>query len=169
MSATTPATILALVYADLQPWAASLKGVVGLTQNPYDLFEILKNSPAGWRLTLHWEGRDPADERVRNSPVTLNHFRFVLDGDLGPTITPKIALFRSTPSRTPFLDLLDAVRLRVMAYKFPWLREPNNHFWWRGEDDQVPLPDGLFLAAYNLRFDLYSEMAMPTEDVELTV
>lgn len=164
---TTPAELIELVYDDMLTWAAANKGEVSLVQNPYELLEMLAHPPSGWRVCIHWEGDGPPDERVRNGSVALNRFRFIVDGALGPTMVPRIALIKSTASRTPFLTLVDAVRQRVMAYKFPWLTAPNDRFWWKGTDDKVPLPDGLWLAAYNCLFELHSVLAMPVADVDL--
>ena len=164
---TTPADILNLVFTDLNTWAGENGGVCRLTQNPFDLLEMMAEQPGGWRLIILWEGDDPSDPSVRGSSVVDNNFRFIVDGDLGPTMIPKVALIRETAARTPFLELLDAVRFRVMCYRFTGLSEPNNHFWYRGTDDNVPLPDGMLLAAYNLRFVLRSIKTMPGEDDEI--
>ncbi len=164
---TSPADLLGMVFDDLTTWAKPRRGVVSLTQNPYDLLEMLGQRPSGWRLTLHWEGDEPADPRLRDVVVVDNRFRFVLDGDLGPTATPKLALIRETAARTPFLAVAAAVRKRVLSYRFPWLAEPNNRLRYDGTDDQIPLPGGGFLAAYNLRFRLYSKIETAEQTVEI--
>jgi len=157
----TSAGLTAKLFNDLKLWVEENKGVCSLTQNPYDLLEMLSERPAGWRLTVHWEGDRPADDAVQAGPVVINSFRFVVDGDLGPTATPKIALIKQTGTRTPFLALVDAVRQRVLGFTFDWLRPPLNKPWYRGTDDNIPLPDGMTIAAYNLSFDIYSVLAMP--------
>jgi len=164
---TTPADIIGLVYTDLAAWAAQNGGTVSLTKNPYDLMELLAESPSGWRLILHWAGDKPASENVRDCNVVENTMRFIIHGNLGPTAIPKIALIRATAARSPLLALLDAVFQRVMAYRFVGLNPPNNRFWYRGADDNVPLPDGLALAAYNLSFMLRSVKALPAEGDEI--
>ncbi len=166
-TAPAPSDILRAIYTDLSSWCSQYKGVCGLTQNPYDLFEILKSSPSGWRLTIHWEGDAPASELVRRGGVLRHRFRFVLDGDLGPTAVPRIALIRETAARTPFLELLEQVRIHVRGYRFPWLTPPNDRMQDLGADDKVPLPDGLFLAAYNVSFDLFAPCAMPPAEILL--
>ena len=161
MNTITPANLMARIYNDLSPWVTDNKGVCSLTQNPYDLLEMLSERPAGWRLTMHWEGDSPADESVRGSGVVRNAIRFIVDGDLGPTVTPKIALIKSTAVRAPFLDLVDAVRQRVMGFTFDWLRPPLNRPWYKGTDDKIPLPDGMYIAAYNVQVEIYSILALP--------
>lgn len=165
---TTPADLVRILFDDLTTWAAERGGKTHLTQNPFDLIHQMSEPPAdGWRLTLHWQGDEPADTRVRSGPVVKNRFRIILSGNIGLTATPKVALFRQTGTRAPFLDLVDAVRQRVMAYKLPWLAEPNNRFYYGGCDDGVPLPDGLVAAAYNISFYLFSTMELPTNTVDL--
>jgi len=169
--AKTPAELVEMIYDDLSAWCAANKGVCSLTQNPYDLVEMMAaGRPSGWRLTIHWEGDEPASDRVRAGTVAKNHLRLILDGDLGPTVTPKIALIKATAARSSaFLALVDAVRQRAMAYKFSWLAEPNNRLWYKACDDNVPLPDGSALAAYNLRFDFYSVFEIPGTDISLPI
>lgn len=165
---TTPADILRILYEDLAEWARGLGGAVLLTQNPYDLVTQMSETPTnGWRLTLHWEGDEPADQRVRSGPVVKNRFRLILSGTIGLTATPKIGLIQETATRTAFLALVDLIRQRVMSYRLPWLAEPNNRFYYGGTDDKVPLPDGLMAAAYNLSFSLFSTMELPTTPVDL--
>ena len=164
---TTPADIIGLVYTDLAAWTAQNGGTASLTKHPYDLMEQLAHTPSGWRLILHWAGDKPASENVRDCNVVDNTFRVILTGDLGPTVIPSIALIRATAARTPFLAILDAVFQHVMAYRFVGLNPPNNRFWYRGADDNVPLPDGLALAAYNLCFLLRSIKTLPAEGDEI--
>lgn len=165
---TTPADILNLIYSDLEEWAKPQRGMVSLTNNPYDLMNMFAEQPSGWRITVYWEGDAPADPRVRDVVVVENRFRIILDGNLGPTAVPKISLIRKTAARTPFLDLVSEVRKRVMAYQFPWLNEPNNRCRYRGADERVPLADGFAIAAYNLSFSLFSTIHQPEQTVELS-
>lgn len=169
MSTTNPAQLVGLIYDDLATWVQANGGEIHLTRSPFDLVELLADEPGGWRLTLHWEGDAPADERTRECAVLRNRLRIVVDGQLGMTATPMIALIKQTASRSPFLAVLDLVRQRVMAYRFPWLKEPNNRCWYKGTDDKLPLPDGVFVAAYNQAYELLSTMALPATPIELTL
>jgi len=164
---STPADIVNMIFSDLEAWAKPQRGTVALTNSPYDLMGMFAEQPSGWRLTVYWEGDAPADPRVRDVVVVDNRFRIILDGNLGPTAIPKIALIRQTAARTPFLDLVSKVRARVMSYKFPWLSEPNNRCRYRGSDERVPLADGFAIAAYNLSFTLFSKIEQPETTVEL--
>lgn len=167
---TNPSDIVNMIYTDLVSWAATKRGVVALTNSPYDLLEMLAQRPNGWRLTIHWEGDLPAgNTSARDVRVVDNRIRFILDGDLGPTFVPKIALIRPTAARTPFLELVGAIRARVMAYRFDWLAEPNNRLRYTGTDDKVQLPDGFALAAYNLSFNLFSEIDNSATIINLTM
>ena len=167
-TAVSPAQILEAVYTDLDVWAKAHGGVCALSQNFYDLSAALQHAPTGWRVTIHWEGDTPADESVRAGAVVKNNLLFVMDGDLGPTAVGRLGLVRpAAGGRLAFLDIVQSVRERVMAYQFGWLREPLNRFWYLGADDKTALPGDLFAAAYNLRFMVYSQMPMPTETVAL--
>ena len=166
---TNPAQLVGLIYDDLAAWVLANGGEIHLTRSPFDLVELLADEPGSWRLTLHWEGDAPADDRVRECAVLRNRFRIVVDGNLGMTATPLIALIKATASRSPFLAVLDLVRQRVMAYRFAWLREPNNRPWYKGTDDKLPMPDGVFVAAYNQSYELLSTMALPATPIELNL
>lgn len=169
MSTTNPAQVLGLIYDDLADWVTDNGGELHLTRSPFDLVELLADEPGSWRLTLHWEGDEPADPRVRDGAVVNNRIRVVVDGQLGMTATPMIALIKDTASRSSFLAVLDLVRQRLMAYRFPWLAEPNNRLRYRGTDDKLPLPDGMFVAAYNQTYEIFSTMVIPTTAIELTL
>jgi hypothetical protein len=161
---SNPAEIMAVLYDDLTRWAASQGGVVSLTQNPFELLEMLRRPPNGWRLTLHWSGDQVTDPRVRTGGVVDNTFRLVIDGQLGPTAIPRIEIIRPGHRRTPMLALIEAVRYRLMQYRFAGLNPPNDGLWYRGTNDNVPLPDGISIAAWNVEFMLRTTKAQPTAE-----
>lgn len=165
---TTPAELLGLLYDDLQAWAEGNGGVCALSQSPSALLELLLERTSGWRLIVHWEGDEPADARVRSGPVLRNRFRLIVDGQLGPTATPRLTLVRERAGRAAFLAVVDAVRQRAMSYRFPWLAEPNNRLYYDGTDEKIPLGGDAYLAAYNLSFHLFSTMELPSETVDLS-
>lgn len=166
---TTPADILGALFDDLNEWTKANKGQCAISAGPDHLFQLLQDPPTGWRLILHWEGDENVNERVRGGNVVTNRFRFIVDGNLGPTAIPNIALVRWTAARTPLLDILSRVRARILSYRFAWLDAQNNRFIYTGSDDKVPLPDGLFLAAYNLSFALNSTIVLPDEEIIVTI
>lgn len=163
----TTAQLVEMIYDDLAQFAAENGGRCYLTKNPFDLIKYLEEEPGAWRVTLHWEGDRNPDSRVQGGRVTRNSFRLIVDGKLGMSASPAIALIKETASRSPFLALLDLLRSRILSYQFPWLREPNNRAWYVATDDKLPLPDGLFIAAYNMEFYVYSVRAEPQSTIEL--
>ena len=169
MSTTTTAQLVELIYDDLAAWAKENGGECYLSKNPFDLVNILEEAPGGWRITLHWEGDEQADPRVRDSQVRKNSIRVILDGRLGMSARPSLSLIKGSALRTPFLALLDAVQARMLAYVFPWLSAPNNRLWYLGSDDKLPLPDGTYAAAYNMNFALFSVKAAPDADIPLEI
>ena len=169
---TTPGELMEAVYTDLASWAPTLGGTIYVTKSPFDLFEVISSPPAGWRLTMHFEGDVNPEEDVRDLEVVESTFRFIVDGDLGPSAIRNAGLFRSLGTRSPMLGLLQAVRFRVLSYRFAnWLGAPNDRFWYLGSDDKIPMPAGGFLAAYNVRFKLFSVISVPGsgETVTLTI
>lgn len=166
---TTPADILGVVYADLAEWAKSNRGQCVISSGPEDLFRLLQETPSAWRIILHWQGDENVNDRVRHGNVVKNSYRVIVDGNLGPSAIPNIALIRPVAARTPLLELLSAVRTRMLAYEFPWLDAQNNAFVYQSSDDKVPLPDGLFVAAYNLLFTLNSKIAMPDQVIDMSI
>jgi hypothetical protein len=116
---------------------------------------------------MHWEGDDNPADNVRAGSVVENNLSIIIDGDLGMSINPDIELIRDSSSRTAFLGLLAALRARMLAYRFPWLSVPNNRLRYEGTDNRVEVPTGN-LAAYNMRFALYSVMDQ-LDDIELSL
>lgn len=165
----SPADILDAVYQDLHAWARARKGICVISSGPDNLFDLLREPPPTWRVILHWEGDENVNTSVRAGNVAVHHYRFVVDGSVGPTAVPNIGLVRSTASRSPLLGLVNDIRARVLGYRFPWLDTQNNHFVYEGSDDKVPLPDGLFLAAYNLLFSLPSKFQQAEEQIDLPI
>lgn len=165
---TTPADILGILFNDLADWCKLNRGVCILANGPANLYELLAAPASGWRLIIHWEGDTTANENVRSAAVVRNHLRFLLDGDLGPTAIPNVALVRQSASRMPFLSILAAVRARIISYRFPWLGPQNDRLIYLSCDDKVEIAGGAFFAAYNMLFDLYSNTQTAPETVILT-
>lgn len=161
---STPADILSAIFEDLTAWVAPQGGTCALTQNPFDLLSMLTRPPSGWRLTIHWSGDQPSDQRDRQGAVVDSTFRFVVDGQLGPTAIPKIAMIQPSARRAPLMAILEAVRFHLACYRFNGLTPPNNALWYRGTNDAVPLPDGMSVAAWNLEFMLRATRARVEEN-----
>lgn len=166
---TAPSDILSAIFADMDEWAKSNHGTCAISSGPEDLFKLLTEPPPSWRIILHWQGDQNPNERVRGGGVVINTLRVVVDGNLGPSAIRNIALIRTVGSKTPLLEIFSAVRARMLAYEFPWLAAPNNRFVYQASDDKVPLPDGLFVAAYNLLFSLPSKFALPDQTIQLSI
>lgn len=169
MTAVSTGRLVEIIYDDLSAWCCSNGGECYLAPTPWDLINLLEEGPNNWRVILQWEGDESADPRVRAAVVRKHRLRIIVDARLGFTLKPGLALIKGTASRSvPVLDLLDAVQDRILAYRFPWLAEPNNRVWYAGTDDQVPLPDGTHAAAYVMTFYLYAEREESATAIDLT-
>jgi hypothetical protein len=88
---------------------------------------------------------------------------FIFHGDLGPTAEVNANLVKPTAARKhAFLEIKDALCARLDSYRFPWLKAPNDRMCYLACDDKLPLPDGTYLAAYNVQYKLFTVRPQPT-------
>lgn len=165
--ATTPAAIVRSIFEDLLTFAEQKGGVAAIARNPQNLVELLAEPPVAWRIILHWAGDVNADPDVRGGAVVDNKLYFILDGDLGMGADPSQDLVKDEGD-TAFLTILSAVRSRALSYRFPALGPQNNRLRYAGADDNVTLPEGYHLAAYNLQFHLFTVMEATSDIITLT-
>lgn len=163
-NASTPAAVMAAIYGDLSTWAAQQRGTIHIARDLEDAVSILSNTPQGWLGVLHWQGETPAGTGTRRSPVVEHDLRIFLRANLGPTAKPNIALVRQTAaSPTPFLDVVGAVRYRMLQYTFKGVNPPGDRMTYKGCQDTIPV-GGYMLAAYSLLFGVYGVIDVPGND-----
>ena len=164
------AAMLGAIYADLRGWAKEVRAEVELIHNPYRLLAVIGNTPTNWRLLIHWLGDSPQGSATPTAPVLDNRLMFIFHGDLGPTAEVNANLVKPTAARNhAFLEIKDALCERLDSYRFPWLRPPNNRMMYLACDDKLPLPDGTYLAAYNVQYKLMTVRPQPAREIELHV
>lgn len=165
------AVLLRAVFADLVTWSENAGGHAYLSQNPQRLLELIaQGPPASFRCILHWQGITPAggDAAPVRGDVDDHRLAVLVDGKLGLTAQPSESLVQVTPSReVPFLETVEAVRNRILAYRTPWLGPRNNRMRDLGIDDNVPMADGSFVACYVCKFGLFAPRATVIEEVQL--
>jgi hypothetical protein len=156
------------VYEDMHGWAKGRGGSVVLAQNPQRLVDLLSAPAAGWRVIMHWAGAEQAGTNPPARGFAETHeFVFILDGQLAMSAEPGASLVRQEGTRlAPFLATLQEVNRRVLAYRFPWLGPRNDKFMFRDIRDNIPLSNGAFLAAYALRYSLFTPPAVAADNGE---
>jgi len=160
---TTPAQIMAAIYADLSRWASGRQGTVHIARD-LESAVTMPPPPSGWSATLHWQGDDPAGTGTRRGNVVENNLRIFIRANLGPSAKPDIALIQATAARPgPFLDLVAALRTQVLRYTIPGVRAPGNCFSYKGCTDQAAV-GGYLVAVYSLLFGVWSVIEMPETD-----
>lgn len=170
MPSVTPklANLVAAVYADMLGWSEKFGGKTALTQNPQDLIKLIINPPTnGWRVLIHWRGFKNAGQTAQpaRGGVMDYTFAFILDGVLPLHAAAGLGLvLPGSTNQPPFLQIVETVHQRVMAYRFPWLGTRNDKFMFIECDDNIPLSTGEHLAAYVLKYQLFAPAAQP--DVE---
>ncbi len=148
----TPEKILQELRADLEPWARDHAGLVTLARDPYHFLELLAESPAGWRIVLHWDGEDNTGDNAQAGAFCAQRLSLGISANLGLTAKPNEALVTPTASRAALLRLVADTRDRVRGYTWPD-RTTSRYLLYR-RALPVVLPEGVPLAAYKLDFEL---------------
>ena len=161
---TNPQLLMQAIYLDLSKWASTQRGHIHIARDLDDAVTILANTPQGWLGVLHWQGDDPQGTGNRRSFVVENNLRLFLRANLGPTLKPNIALVQQTASvPNPFLQIVDAVRYRMLQYTFPGVNPPGDRMSYKGCSDTIAV-GGYMLAAYSLLFGIWSVINVPETD-----
>lgn len=149
----TPDALLGELRADLEPWVKQRKGELSVARDPYHFLELLAESPAGFRVVLHWDGEtNPGDDALAGV-FAAQKLSLGLTANLGLTAKPDEALHKPTASRAALLRILADVRDRVRGYVWP--DETTARFILYKGAELIVLPDSAIpLAGYKLNFEL---------------
>lgn len=166
MHGFTPADILKLLKPDLESWANTnaVRGKISIAKDPWNVLEILAESPCGIRVILHWAGDRQLGDRDE-LPLVTSNIEVVLAYAMGlnkdansELMTPQ---FNGRPS---VLDLVSELRERILTFDFDRDGEDESEETARYVGTEpVTLPDGTPTHAYRLKFEL--DHALP----EITV
>jgi len=160
----TPEKILAELRDELTPWVRTGKGELSIALDPYNFLELLSQTPAGWRVVLHWNGEKNESQNPQAGDFCSQRLQLGITANLGLTAKPSESLVKPTPSRKALLRLVGEVRDRVRGYTWPD-ETTGRHALYKG-CDPIVLPEGLPLAGYTLDFELL--IALPPADYRNT-
>jgi hypothetical protein len=129
------------------------KGAVSIAKDPWNVLELLAESPAGFRCILHWAGDKLLGDQ-EELPLLTSRLEVILSYNLGLTATAESALVEKSPltDRPSLLRLVAIVRERVLQKLWPadFTEEQIRYV----GTDPVGTPEGIPLAAYRLVFEL---------------
>lgn len=157
MHGLRPDEILKLLETDLKSFAGQNKGQVSIAKDPWNVLEILSESPSGFRIILHWAGDKQLGD-WDDAPLATASLEIVLGYAMGLSRDPGQELINEQfNSRPSVLHLVSDLRDRVLTFDFD--RDSGNTD--EAEEtaryvgcEPVVLPDGTPTHAYKLKFEL---------------
>ena len=166
MHGLTPADILRAIQADLVEWASTTNGHISIAKDPWNVLEILAESPTGLRVILHWAGDKQLGD-VDDLPLATASVEVILGYAMGLGKDPGSDLVTAQFNARPaVLDLVSDLRGRLLSLDMD--SDPQNNdeaaetLRYIGTDP-VTLPDGTPTHAYRLKFEL--DHALPEYSV----
>lgn len=158
----TPAQIIAPLASELetfvQPW-----GHVSVAQDPFNVYEVLTQGPHASLVVVHWAGdqHEASDYRVGIVRATLEIYvgrNRGLHLDKGRMLSEADPFDGEPALYTTVSDIRDFVRtFNFSAAPDVEAERVDDYAHYLGADP-VPMPDGIPLAAYRIRFGLYHSL-----------
>lgn len=149
----TPDSLLSELRTELEPWVRAKKGDFSVARDPYHFLELLAESPAGFRVVLHWDGETNPGDDAQAGCFPAQKISLGLTANLGLTAKPDESLHKASAARPALLRLLADVRDRMRGYTFP--DETTARFILYKGAEAIVLPDSAIpLAGYRLNFEL---------------
>jgi hypothetical protein len=117
--------LMQLTHAFLQPRIAAMSGTLAVAHDPWHVYEILSQSPAGFLCVLAWEGEDTVGDRdsgiVRQKLYTVVTHNRGLHAEPGKNLFLKgerslTALAGSVRDHLRAAELPDEATSRLFAY-----------------------------------------------------
>jgi len=148
-----PNEILLAVRDALVTPVATSKGFLSIANHPFEVIELLAQTPAGFRVILLWEG----DADITNQPsagIVHTTIAVIVSQNRGLRVWKGenvMAPYGTGPNALPALiDLLDLVRTTIRGMT---MAADQTSTWWLylGAQPETT-PDGLPLDAYRMRF-----------------
>jgi hypothetical protein len=138
---------------DLASWVKAKKGELSVARDPYNFLELLAESPAGWRVVLHWDGETNPSDDAQVGVFAAQKISLGLTANLGLTAKPDESLHKPSPARAALLKILADVRERVRGKVWP--DDITARYMLYKGTDAIVLPDSAIpLAGYKLNFEL---------------
>lgn len=153
MHGIRPDQILRYAKAAVNAVVTSNKGKVYIAKDPWNVLELLAESPSGFRCILHWAGDKLLGEQ-EDLPLMTSRLEVILSCNLGLTAAAETALVEESAitARPSLLNLVNKVRERMLQKLWPadYTEEQIRYV----GTDPVGTPEGVPLAAYRLVFEL---------------
>ena len=161
--------ILRAIQADLKEWVGTVRGQISIAKDPWNVLEILAESPSGLRAILHWAGDKQLGDRD-DAPLATANVEVILGYSMGLSKDPGSDLVNAQFNARPaVLDLVSDLRGRLLS--IPLNSDPENpdeaaETLRNVGAEPVTLPDGTPTHAYRLKFEL--DHALPEYTVRAT-
>jgi hypothetical protein len=157
MHGLRPDEILKMLKADIDSFAGQNKAQVSIAKDPWNVLEILSESPSGFRVILHWAGDKQLGD-WDDAPLATANIEVVIGYAIGLSKEPGQELITSQFNTRPsVLKLVSDLRERVLTFDFDCDSASSDE---AGDTaryvgcDPIVLPDGTQTHAYKLKFEL---------------
>ncbi len=142
--------LIRLVECDLRAWAPGFRAGVELARDPMSAMQRFMMGPAGFVAVVTWVGDDALGDEP-DAPLAMCKIEVSVGYALGLDINPDAILTQAPdPTRPPLAQIVEELRARLLAIRFPADEATGGQFEHTGTAP-LTLPEGLTLAAYSIR------------------
>lgn len=112
----TTETLYNFIASDLKAFTERMNGIFSRAADPFEVIELLGESPGKFRVILMWAGEEPAGES-RRSGIVESKFTITVSNNRGLPLMKGANLSLPRGTTTPLMGRVAAVRdhLRVMT------------------------------------------------------
>jgi hypothetical protein len=132
------------------------KATVSIAKDPWNVLEILADSPRGLRFIVHWGGEEALGDEPA-APLSTQRIEVIVAFSLGLKAGVDAALVDSQDERPSLLAIVSRVRGHVLAMSFGQ-EDASEGLLRYGGAEPFETPEGVPLAAYRLKFELDTSM-----------
>lgn len=164
MDGLRPDQILRYAKTAVNSVVARNKGKTLIAKDPWNVLELLAESPSGFRCILHWAGDKLLGDQ-EDLPLVTTRLEVILSCNLGLTADAQTALVEESniTARPSLLNIVSTIRERILQKLWPasYTEEQIRYV----GTEPVGTPEGVPLAAYRLAFELdHAAPEFTTED-----
>ena len=157
--AITPNELLTAVRDGLAPLAEHWEGAISLATNPFEVIEMLAQSPGTPRIVILWEGEADATGGQRPGGIVTHTVALIISMNRGLPIWSGQVVSGAAADTPSILERLAELRTAMLSIAFPG-GSTSQRFFYLGADSETT-PEGLPLDAYRLRFSLKAKINLP--------
>ena len=146
-----PNDIVLTLKGELEAYVAAQKGQLSVANDPFEVIELLGESPTGFRVIILWEG----DEDATGQPlagIVNNTIAVIVSHNRGLRMWKGENLHKDYGDQPALLTRLADLRAQIRAYEWPE-DLTDSHLLYLGTQPETT-PEGLPLDAYRMRFRL---------------